>query len=287
VFANFFWEVWGDRFAFFSLVILAVILPVVFVGAPIVSHFYDVSWVSPSVLPVSPAESGTLLGLDEMGRNQFYLLFVAARNSFFLAAAVTFFSFVLGVGVGVFSGFYGGKIDHIVMRVTDTWSMLPFLMVVVVLLNVFGKTVFNFILFFTLFTWIFRARLIRAAALSVRESEFISASKTLGTPNIVIIFREMLPNIVDIVVANFVLTLAANIGIETGLSLLGFGLGYDYPSLGVMLQNAVNPFYLRYFWWTWLPPLALVVIMMLCINFLGNAARQACSGARQACSGHR
>ena len=267
-------EIRRDPFALCGAIILAIILPAVFIGAPIVARFYDVAWVSPTILPVSPAESETFLGLDEMGRNQVYLLFVAARNSFFLAFAVTFFSFALGATVGVFSGFYGGKIDHIIMRVTDTWSMLPFLMVTVVLLNIFGKTVFNFILFFSLFTWIFRARLIRAAALSVRESEFIAASKTLGTPNIVIIFRELLPNIVDIAVANFVLTLAANIGIETGLSLLGFGLGYDYPSLGVMLQNAVNPFYLRYFWWTWLPPLGLVVTMMLCINFLGNALQR-------------
>lgn len=268
-------EIRHDKFALAGLFFLALILPAVFVGAPVVERFYDVMWVSPSVLPVSPAESGTLLGLDEMGRDQFNLLVIAARNSFFLAFAVTFFSFLLGAAVGVFSGFYGGKIDHIVMRVADTWSMLPFLMVVVVLLNIFGRNIFNFILFFTLFTWIFRARLLRAAALSVRQSAFISASRTLGTPNIVIIFRELLPNLVDVAVANFVLTLAANIGIETGLSLLGFGLGHDYPSLGVMLQNALNPFYLRYFWWMWLPPLTLVVIMMLSVNFVGNALQRA------------
>ncbi|MCL2356863.1 MAG: ABC transporter permease [Defluviitaleaceae bacterium] len=267
-------EIKHDKFAIISAITLAIILPGVFIGAPIVARFYDVMRVEPTVLPISPAMSGTILGLDEMGRNQLHLLIIAARNSFFLAFCVTFFSFALGLCVGIFSGFYGGKVDHVIMRVTDTWSMLPFLMVVVVLLSVFGKTVFNFILFFSLFTWVFRARLIRAAALSLRESEFIAASKTLGTPNIVIIFRELLPNLTDVVVANFVLTLAANIGIETGLSLLGFGLGYDFPSLGVMLQNAVNPFYLQYFWWTWVPPLALVVIMMLCINFLGNALQR-------------
>jgi len=231
-------------------------------------------WVNPQILPVSPSDSGTVFGLDQMGRNQFHLLFVAARNSLYLAFGVTFFSFVLGVMVGVLSGFYGGRIDNIIMRITDTWSMIPFIMVVIVLISVFGKTVFNFILFLTLFTWVFRARIMRAAALSQRQMDYISASKTLGTRNITIIVREMLPNLVDVTVANFVLTLAANIGIETGLSLLGFGLGWDYPSLGVMMQNATNPMYLQHFWWVWAPPLVLVVVLMLCVNFIGNALQR-------------
>ncbi|MCL1843767.1 MAG: ABC transporter permease [Defluviitaleaceae bacterium] len=268
-------EIRNDYFALLSLFLLGFILLAVFIGAPIVNMLHDVMWVNPQRLPVSPSESGTILGLDRLGRNQFHLLFVAARNSLYLAFGVTFFSFLLGATIGIISGFYGGKIDNLIMRVTDTWSMLPFLMVVMVLLSVFGRTVLNFILFLSLFTWVGRARLIRAAALSVRQADYISASKTLGTPDIVIILREMLPNLADIIVANFVLTLAASIGIETGLSLLGFGLGWDYPSLGVMMQNAVNPMYLRHFPWVWAPSLILVCTFMLCVNFIGNALQRA------------
>jgi peptide/nickel transport system permease protein len=274
IFQLFLNELKHDYFALGGLMMLLIILPAIFIGAPIMNYFHDVMRVEPQILPVSPKESGTLLGLDNLGRNQLHLLFVAARNSLYLAFGVTFFSFLLGVTVGVFSGFYGGKIDSIIMRITDTWSMLPFLMVVIVLISIFGKTVFNFIFFLTLFTWVSRARLLRAAALSQRNMAYISASKTLGTPNIVIIFREMLPNLVDVTVANFVLTLAANIGIETGLSLLGFGLGWNYPSLGVMMQNATNPMYLQHFWWVWAPSLVLVIILILCVNFIGNALQR-------------
>ncbi|MDR0272104.1 MAG: ABC transporter permease [Clostridiales bacterium] len=274
IFKLFLKELKHDYFALAGLILFSIILLAIFIGAPVINYFYDVMRVDPKILPVSPADSGTLLGLDSLGRNQFHLLFVAARNSLYLAFGVTFFSFLLGATVGVISGFYGGKIDSIVMRITDTWSMIPFLMVVIVLLNIFGKTVFNFIFFLTIFTWVTRARLLRAAALAQRNLDYINASKTLGTPNLIIIIREMLPNLVDVAIANLVLTLAANIGIETGLSLLGFGLGWNYPSLGVMMQNATNPMYLQHFWWVWAPSLVLVVTMMLCVNFVGNALQR-------------
>jgi peptide/nickel transport system permease protein len=160
------------------------------------------------------------------------------------------------------------------MRISDTWAMIPFVMVVIVLLNIYGRTVGNFILFFTIFGWVGRARVLRAAALSQRQMDYVNASKTLGTPNMTIIVREMLPNLIDVTVANFVLTIAANIGIETGLSLLGFGLGWNFPSLGVMMQNAVNPMYLQHFPWVWAPALVLVCVMMLCVNFVGNALQR-------------
>jgi peptide/nickel transport system permease protein len=276
-------EIKHDYFAFVSLILLAAILLAIFIGAPVINARHDVMRVCPQILPVSPRDSATLFGLDSMGRNQLHLLIVAARNSLYLAFGVTFFSFLLGLTVGVFSGYYGGRFDNIVMRITDTWAMIPFIMVVIVLIGVFGRTVFNFILFLTLFTWVSRARLLRAAALAERQKDYINASKTLGTPNITIIFRELLPNLVDVTVANFVLTLAANIGIETGLSLLGFGLGWDYPSLGVMLQNATNPMYLQYFWWTWTPPLILVIILMLCVNFIGNALQRIADPKQRSC----
>jgi len=267
-------ELRHDYLALFASILLIVIFLVIFIGAPIINSMHDVMWVTPQRLPVSPYESGTLLGLDRSGRDQFHLLFLAARNSLYLALGVTFFSYLIGVTVGVVSGFYGGRVDNIIMRIVDTWTMIPFLMVVIVLLTIFGRTPVMFITFFTLFGWAGRARLLRAATLQQRQMDYVSASKTLGTRNITIMFREVLPNLVDIAVANFVLTLAANIGIETGLSLLGFGMGWQFPSLGVMMQNATNPMYLQHFWWVWAPGLVLVLTIMLCVNFVGNVLQR-------------
>ena len=267
-------ELKHDYFALVGSILLILLLLAIFIGAIYVEATYDVMRVSPSPLPISPEASGTPLGLDALGRNQFHLLFVSARNTLYLTFAITFFSFLIGVIVGVISGFYGGRIDNMIMRITDTWAMLPVIMIVIVLLVVYGRTPINFIIFFTLFTWVGRARLIRAATLSQRQMDYVSASKTLGTRNITIMVREILPNLVDVAVANFVLTLAANVGIETGLSLLGFGMGWDYPSLGVMMQNAVNPMFLQHFWWVWAPALVLVLLLMLCVNFIGNALQR-------------
>jgi len=274
IFTLFLRELKHDYFALVSLIILAILLLAIFIGAPIINSMYDVLWVSPQMMPVSPSESGTLLGLDRLGRNQFHLLFLAARNTMYLAFGITFFSFLIGISVGVISGFYGGRVDNIIMRLTDTWSMIPFLMVTIVLLSIYGRTVPNFIFFLTIFSWVGRARLLRAAALSQRQLDYVSASKTLGTPNIVIIVREILPNLVDVTVANFVLTLAASVGIEVGLSLLGFGLGWDFPSLGLMMQAATNPMYLQHFPWVWAPALVLMLVMMMCINFVGSALQR-------------
>ena len=267
-------ELRHDYFALGSIIILFTVIPIIFIGAAYISATYDVMWVNPSPLPISPEESGTLFGLDQFGRNQLHLLFISARNSLYLSIGVTILSFALGLTVGVVSGFYGGRIDNVIMRIIDTWSMIPTLVVIVVLLVIFGRTPIIFIIVLTMFSWTGRARLLRAAALQQRQLDYISASKTLGTPNPVIIYREMLPNIVDVAVANFVLTTAANIGIETGITMLGFGLGWDHPSLGTMLQRATNPMFLQHFWWTWAPALILVLTLMLSVNFVGSALQR-------------
>ena len=276
IFKLFLRELKHDYFALVSGIILVLLLLTIFIGAPIVNYHHDVMWVTPQPgnLPVSPEASGTIFGLDNLGRNQFNLLFVAARNSLYISFGVTFFSFILGLSVGVVSGFFGGRTDNIMMRITDTWSMVPFLMIVIVLFIIFGRTIPLFIFFLTIFTWTGRARLLRAASLSQRQLDYISASKTLGTRNIVIIFREMLPNLVDVAVANFVLTMSANIGIETGLSMLGYGLGWNFPSLGTMMQHSINTTFLIHFPWTWAPAMGLVLVIMLCVNFVGNALQR-------------
>jgi len=273
---NLFWrEIKHDIFAIVSLTLLVLIFLGIYVGAPIIESRMDVMRVDLLARNLSPEESGTLLGTDEGGREMAPLLIVSARNSLNISLAVTALSFVIGLFAGIVSGFYGGKVDNIIMRITDTVTMLPFLMVIIAIIAILeNRSVFMFIVLLTAFTWMGRTRLVRAAALQQRNLDYVSASKTLGTRNIVIIIREVMPNIVDVVVANFVLTFAANIGIETGLTILGFGMGMEHPSLGVLIQSATQTVNLTFRWWTWAPAIVLVVTMMLCINFVGNALQR-------------
>lgn len=271
-----FWkELKHDKIAFSAFVLLVLILVGVYIGSPIINSQMDVMHNNLLMANRSPEQTGTLLGTDGNGRYVAPLLFVAARTSLNIGLVVTALSFVIGLGLGLISGFYGGKLDNMIMRFVDTWMMLPFLMVTIAIISILNeRTMVMFIWLLTMFTWMFRARVIRAAALQQKNLDYIHASKTLGTKNSVIILRELLPNIVDVVVANFVITLAASIGLETGLSLLGFGLGIDTPSLGTMLQSALNPVDLQFRQWTWAPALILVVVIMLCINFAGNVLQR-------------
>jgi peptide/nickel transport system permease protein len=268
-------ELRHDYLAMIAAFLLAVILLGVYIGAPIIESQMDVMRSNLLIGNQSPEDSGTLLGTDSTGRYIAPLLVVAARNSFNIGLAVAALSFAIGLTVGSISGFYGGRVDNIIMRITDTWTMLPFLMCVIAIMAIVPqRTPGVFIIVLTAFTWMARTRLVRAAALQNSNLDYISASKTLGTRNPVILVREMLPNLVDIIVANFVLTVAASIGIETGLTMLGFGLGIEHPSLGAMIADALQPVNLQFRWWTWAPAATLVVVMMLCINFVGNVLQR-------------
>ena len=132
----------------------------------------------------------------------------------------------------------------------------------------------------TAFYWVGTARLIRSKALSESRRDYVHASKTMGTSDFKIIFREVLPNISSIIIVDSTLALAGNIGIETGLSFLGFGLPPSIPSLGTLVGYATDPEVLSSKLWIWLPASILILIMMLCINYVGQALKRA-ADARQ------
>ncbi|MCL1935909.1 MAG: ABC transporter permease [Defluviitaleaceae bacterium] len=269
-------ELKHDKLAIICAVLLIFIILFIYIAAPIINSQMNIMQANLANQNRSPEQSGSLLGTDDTGRYIAPFLVLAARNSLNIAFSVTFFAFIIGVLIGLFSGFYGGTFDNIVMRIVDTWTMIPFLMVIIAVMSIVGeRTPPLFIFILTLFGWMGRARLIRAAALQQKNLDYIQGSKTLGTPNIIIIFREMFPNLLDIIVANFVITMAASIGIETGITIIGFGLGVEHATLGTLISNSLHPVNLQFRWWTWLPAFILVVTIMLCINFIGNVLQRA------------
>jgi peptide/nickel transport system permease protein len=162
------------------------------------------------------------------------------------------------------------------MRIVDTWSLVPAMMFMIAIIAITpNRTVWHMIFLLTAFGWMGRTSLLRSMALAQRNLDYVAASKTLGTRNITIIFREVMPNLVAIISANIVLTVAGNIGIETGMSLLGFGLPFGTPSIGTMIQAAINPSNLQLRWWTWAPAIIVVFLMSMSINFVGQAVSRA------------
>ena len=272
-------ELRKDKLAMFSLVFLAILLLAVYATSFIMKQ-EDIVRVDLFAI-YAPPSAEHWLGTDYGGRDIFGQLIIGTRNSFTIGLAITILSCLIGLSIGLIAGYFGGTIDNIIMRVIDFVMFLPFLMLVIVFITLVPTfNIFTFILIMSVFLWTGKARLIRSKVLTEKELDYVSASKTLGTPNWRIILFQVLPNLSSIIIVSVTLNLAGNIGIESGLTFLGFGLPESTPSLGTLVSYARNPDVLQEKWWIWLPASIMILTLMLCINFIGQALRRS-ADARQ------
>lgn len=268
-----------DRIALVSLIILTSIILIIFISAIFMDQ-EKIMTVSLLDKFARPGE-GFWLGADAGGRSILGQLVLGARNSIVIGFSVTIISQVIGIMVGLVAGYYAGKVDNFIMRIIDFIMILPITMVIIVFITIIPRyTAFKFILILTAFAWIGTARLIRSKALSEGRKDYISASKTLGTSDIKIMLTELLPNISSIILVDLTLSFAGNIGIETGLTFLGYGLPPTTPSLGTLISYASKPEIISSKLWVWLPASLLILVLMLCINYVGQALKRA-TDARQ------
>ncbi|WP_284140217.1 MULTISPECIES: ABC transporter permease [unclassified Virgibacillus] len=272
-------EIVRDKIALVSLIFLVLITVTVY-G---VSFFLDYKEiVKVDLLSIHQAPNDEfILGTDYGGRDVFGQLLIGTRNSLSIGILVTLMTGVIGIIYGLVSGYFGGTVDNIMMRILDFFMILPFLMIVIVFVAMVPKySVISFSLIMTAFLWMGIARLIRSKALQEKELDYVQASKTLGSSNLKIMFTQVLPNLSSIIIVNMTLNLAGNIGLESGLSFLGFGFPEDTPSLGTLLSYATNPQTLEYRWWIWVPAAILILFLMLSVNNVGQALKRA-TDARQ------
>lgn len=274
-----------DKIAMFSLALLVAILLFAFIGAAVLDQgtVTRVNILDRFVRPGTVSMDGHkyLLGTDEGGRDIFGLLIFGARNSIFIGFSITIITSIIGMIVGLVAGYFGGMIDSIMMRIVDFVMILPIFVIIIVLVTIVPRyNAFTLIWIMSAFYWVGKARLFRAKTLSEARRDYISASKTLGTPDIKIIFRELLPNVSSLIITNLTMSFAANIGIETGLTFLGFGLPAKTPSLGTLTAYANNTETLANRPWVWLPASILILVLMLSINYVGQALKRS-ADARQ------
>lgn len=264
-----------DKIAMAALVILAALVLIV-VFASFFIDLDEATRVDIFSRFTPPGEDGYILGSDEGGRDVFALLIVGARNSLFIGWSITVLTAIIGLVTGIISGYYGGIVDDIMMRIVDFVMVLPQLMIIIVVVTIMRTfNAFTLIWVLTAFAWVSQTRLFRTATLSEASKDYISASKTLGTRDWKVMFVELMPNLSSLIITNLTLSFAANIGIETGLSFLGFGLPVGTPSLGTLIGYANNPDVIENKTWVWLPAVILILIMMLCINYIGQAMQRA------------
>ena len=264
-----------DKIAMFSLVVIALLIIVVMIAAVVIDQA-QVMKINLLERYTEPGVNGFILGTDEAGRDMFGQLIIGAKNSIYIAVAITIITGIAGIALGLIMGYYGGFIDSVIMRIIDFFMTLPMLMLIIVFVSIIPKYgVFELILILSLFGWISTARLVRSKVLSEGRRDYVSASKTMGTSDFAIMFKGILPNISSILIIEMTLNFAGNVGIETGLSFLGFGLPPSTPSLGTLVSYAINPQVLSEKWWVWLPASILILILMLGINYVGQALRRA------------
>lgn len=269
-----------DKLATFSLGVFVLILLTVFIGS-LFFNLEDVMRVNLMDSFLRPGEEGYLLGTDQAGRSLLGQVFIGTRNSIIIGSSVTFLTTVTGIIVGLIIGFYGGIVDNIIMRIIDFIQVLPVLMIIIVFVTLVPSyNMVTFVFIMSVFYWCGIARLVRSKALSEGRRDYISASKTMGTPSWKIMVGGILPNISSILIIDAILGLAGNMGIEIGLTFLGFGLPPGTPSLGTLINKALDPTILRDRMYIWFPASMLVLVLMLSINYAGQALRRA-SDAKQ------
>ena len=272
-------ELVRDKLALVSFIFLVAVTLFVF-GVSLILDQDEIVKVDLFAINQPPSEE-FWLGTDYGGRDVFGQLIIGTRNSLTIGFLVTLFSGLIGVVFGVVSGYFGGHIDNVMMRILDFFIILPFTMIVIVFVSLVPSyNTFTFSLIMTLFLWMGIARLIRSKALQEKELDYAKASITLGSSHTSIIFKQVLPNITSLVIVTMTLNLAANIGLESGLSFLGFGLPENTPSLGTLLSYATNPQTLEHRWWIWMPAAVLILLLMLAVRNVGEAMRRA-TDARQ------
>lgn len=240
-----------------------------------------------AIAPLSPTKSNVyntygapdevhILGTDSSGRDVFSRLIHGARVSLVIGFFAMFITVAIGLILGSISGYYGGKIDGLIMRFTDIMLNFPFLIFVLTIVAILqSMSVAIFIGVVAIVSWPGITRIIRATYLQLREQEFILSARAIGCTAPRIIFRHLLPNAVGPIIVNATLTMAAMIIAESGLSFLGFGVPQPTPTWGNMLTDAQSLRVLRNDPHLWIPPGAAILFTVLAINFIGDGLRDA------------
>ena len=245
-------------------ILLAIVVPMI--------SSWDYAAIDTSLANIEP-NATHLFGTDNFGRDLFVRLWRGARVSLMIAFLAVFIDVIVGMTYGLISGYFGGKVDMILQRIQEVLNSIPTLVVLTLLLTVMKSSLFTIVIALSFTEWIPMSRITRAQVLKVKEDEFVLASRTLGASNFFIIFKEILPNIINQLIIMCMMTVPNAIFYEAYLSFVGLGLPVPEASLGTLINDGFE-FFLIYPYQMLIPAVALA-ILMLCFNLVADGLRDA------------
>lgn len=223
---------------------------------------------------------GYLFGTDGYGADIFMRIINGGKMTMTIGCVAVIISSIIGIIVGCISGYFGGAVDIVLMRVTEIFSAIPFLPFAMILSSIMGHMpisengkIFIIMCILGVLSWTGLARLVRGQVLAARESEYVTAAKAMGVKESTIAFKHILPNVVSVILVTLTLDFAGCMLTESSLSYLGFGVTYPRPTWGNMLNGANNATVIKNFWWQWLFTALFLAVTTICINIVGDTLR--------------
>lgn len=261
-----------NRPAVIALIVLTLIV-VLAIAAPLLQR-YNYEQIDLRAR-ASPPTAEHWLGTDRVGRDIWSRLLNGGQVSLLVGFGATLVATLIGTVLGALSGYYRGWVDMVIMRVTDVFMTFPSIIIMLTLAAMLPRTVWTIVFIIGALSWPGTARVVRSQFLSLREQEFVLACRVLGYSDARIVVVHILPNVFGSLAALVTFAIGAAILTEAGLSFLGLGVPPPTPSWGNMLEAARNLDILRNLPWMWIPPAVMLVLTVLCVNFIGDGVRDA------------
>ena len=262
----------NNKAAVTSAVLLTLLLLLVIVGPWLSPHAYDYLdwdniWQPPSVA------TAHYFGTDSLGRDLFVRCLEGGRISLLVGVVSTLVSLIIGVTYGAVAGYFGGRIDSVMMRIVDILYAMPFLFCVILLMVFFGRHLILIFIAIGMVNWLDMARIVRGQTLSLKQKEFIEAAEMAGASHWRIIRRHIVPNLLGIVVVYITLTIPQVILVESFLSFLGLGVQEPATSWGALVNEGAKE--MERAPWLLIFPASFLALTLFCFNFIGDGLRDA------------
>lgn len=259
------------------------------VGGFVVLLYFAIAVLSPWLSPHNPLDQDLMaslstpfwaanfdplypLGTDSLGRDLLSRLMHASRIALTVAVLAATFAAVLGTALGLIAGYWGGWVDSLISRLVDVWMSFPAVLLSIVLVAVLGTGLHSVVIAIGIIDWTRFCRVIRAETQVQRSQDYIAAAKSLGAHPITVIFKELLPNLVPLLLTLFFLEMGIAVVVEAILSFVGLSISSDIPTWGGLIEEGRQ--YVHEAWWVMLIPMVCILVLVIALNALGEGIRR-------------